>query len=187
MFDCTAYFIRLSYTTRHIDRVMRYMFSYLYKSHFSFLRRINRKKIYLNRCKKYIWCNIKLVMLFSSLRIMLYSEIENTQSLNYDWGDYICHMTTGRGNWLSNKKFLEFLKIPRILSDSQSIRLTSNISRMNVIISLILSFHRYNNYLFLEFSDFSEQILSDVVHPSFWSATKLIKKLTWLYIEEPNI
>lgn len=30
-------------------------------------------------------------MLFSSLRIMLYDEIENTQSLNYDWGDYICH------------------------------------------------------------------------------------------------
>lgn len=25
MFDCTAYFIRLSYTTRHIDRVTRYV------------------------------------------------------------------------------------------------------------------------------------------------------------------
>lgn len=94
MFDYTAYFICLSYTTRHIDRVTRNVQLLVQKS-FQFLRRINRKKIYLNLCKKYIRYNIKLVMLFSSLRIMLYDEIENTQSLNYDWGDYVCCTTIG--------------------------------------------------------------------------------------------
>lgn len=84
-----------SLTRLDISIASRDTFSYLYKSHFSFLRRINRKKIYLNLCKKYIRYNIKLVMLFSSLRIMLYDEIENTQSLNYDWGDYVCCTTIG--------------------------------------------------------------------------------------------